>query len=98
MESRQGSDLQPAQTVPAWDSLAPLDMQRRWILKISTHIIQDNKPDEIRAAQDRLMSIRNELEGIFDFKVVDRKVHDTRVSQQQQPMPVLPRKVTIGQG
>ncbi|CEJ91756.1 hypothetical protein VHEMI07448 [[Torrubiella] hemipterigena] len=93
LESRQGGDLQPAQSIPAWDSLTPLDMQRRWILKISSHVTQDNKPDEIRAAQDRLMSIRSELEGIFDFKVIDRKVHDTRVSQQQQPIPALLRKV-----
>lgn len=94
MEARQ-SEATPLDSLPSWESLTPLDQQRRWILQVTVHVAQDNKPDEIRAAQDRLMSIRSELDGIFDFKVIDRKVHDTRVAQPPPSVQALPRKVTI---
>lgn len=86
----------PSTSLPAWDSLTPVDMQGRWILQVKSHVLQDNKPDEIRKAQDRLMSIRSELEGIFDFKAIDRKVHDTRAAMQQQGIQALPSKVMLG--
>jgi mediator of RNA polymerase II transcription subunit 18 len=63
---------------------------------VKAHVLQDNKPDEIRKAQDQLLSIRGELDGVFDFRAIDRKVHDTRVAQQQQGVQVLPQKVTLG--
>ncbi|PHH84996.1 hypothetical protein CDD83_1069 [Cordyceps sp. RAO-2017] len=86
----------PWPTLPAWEGLTAVDMQNRWILQIKAHVLQDNKPDEIRKAQDRLMSIRGELDGIFSFKTVDRKVHDTRVALQQQGIQALPQKVILG--
>ncbi len=96
LESRAGAESSPAQHLPAWDSLTPLDKQGRWILQVKTHVAQDNKPDEIRKAQERLLATRNELDGVFSFKVIDRKVHDTRVAIQQQGVQALPQKVTIG--
>ncbi|KAF4508104.1 hypothetical protein G6O67_004528 [Ophiocordyceps sinensis] len=87
---------EPSTTLPAWDSLTPVDIQGRWILHVKSHVLQDNKPDEIRKAQDQLISIRNELEGIFNFKAMDRKVHDTRVAMQQQGIQMLPQKVILG--
>jgi mediator of RNA polymerase II transcription subunit 18 len=36
------------------------------------------------------------LEGAFDFKTIDRKVHDTRIAQQQQGIQALPQKVILG--
>jgi mediator of RNA polymerase II transcription subunit 18 len=98
LEGRTSPELAPLPNLPAWDSLTPVDMQRRWILQIKTHVTQDNKPDEIRKAQETLTSTRNELEGAFDFKTVDRKVYDTRVALQQQGIQALPQKVTIGKG
>lgn len=71
-------------------------MQQRWILQVGVHILQDNKPDELRIGQEKLLALKTELEGVFDFKVMDRKVHDTRVAMQQQGIQTLPQKVMIG--
>ena len=89
-------EAEPMRNLPAWGSLAPLDMQRRWVLQVKVHVLQDNKPDEIRKAQDQLLAVRTELEGVFDFKTMDRKVYDTRVAMQQQGIQALPQKVIVG--
>lgn len=96
LEARQHQPSEPLSTLPAWESLTPVDMQNRWILQVKAHVLQDNKPDDIRKAQDQLASIRVELEGSFDFKTIDRKVHDTRVATQQQGIQALPQKVMLG--
>lgn len=96
LESRRPSTYAPAKQLPTWNNLTPVDMQGRWIMQVKTHVLQDNKPDEIRKAQDKLMALRNELEGVFDFRAIDRKVHDTRIAQQQQGVQTLPQKVMIG--
>src|SRR5258708_1861543 len=96
LESRNTHPTPPHGQLPAWETLTPLDSQNRWILVVKAHVVQDNKPDEIRKAQDQLLGIRGELDGVFDFKAIDRKVHDTRVAQQQQGVQVLPQKVTLG--
>ncbi|RDA85845.1 hypothetical protein CP532_4894 [Ophiocordyceps camponoti-leonardi (nom. inval.)] len=96
LESRTQLPTGPSPSLPSWDSLMTVDQQRRWILHVKTHVLQDNKPDEIRKAQDRLMSIRTELDGVFDFKTIDRKVHDTRIALQQPGIQALPQKVILG--
>ncbi|GJN83994.1 mediator complex subunit Med18 [Purpureocillium lilacinum] len=92
----QHNTTEPFQTLPAWDALTPMDGQNRWVLQIKAHVLQDNKPDEIRKAQDQLMAIRGELDGVFDFKTIDRKVHDTRLAMQQQGIQALPQRVMLG--
>lgn len=92
----RGQQASASPSLPAWESLTPIDMQKRWFLLVKANVLQDNKPDEIRKAQDQLLAIRNELEGVFEFKTIDRKVHDTRVAQQQQGIQALPQKVMLG--
>lgn len=96
LESRNGVVAEPSADLPSWDALTPVDMQNRWILQAKVHVLQDNKPDEIRKGQDKLTAVRNELEGVFEFRNIDRKVHDTRVAQQMQGIQALPQKVKIG--
>jgi mediator of RNA polymerase II transcription subunit 18 len=96
LESRNDYPSPPYSRLPAWDFMIPVDSQNRWTLLVKAHVLQDNKPDEIRKAQEQLQSIRTELEGVFNFRIIDRKVHDTRVAQQQQGVQVLPQKVTVG--
>ncbi|KAH6874800.1 mediator complex, subunit Med18 [Thelonectria olida] len=84
------------QGAPGSESLVPVDTQRRWFLFVKGHILQDNKPDEIRKIQDQLLGIRTELEGVFEFKNIDRKVFDTRIAQQPQGIQTLPQKMTLG--
>ncbi|KFA64620.1 hypothetical protein S40285_03956 [Stachybotrys chlorohalonatus IBT 40285] len=86
---------QPRGSLPAWDSLTPVDLQNRWIFQVKAHVLQDNQPEEIRKAQEQLLAIRTELEGLFDFRPIDRKVHDTRVAQRPQGVQALPQRVTI---
>ncbi|KAF7558426.1 hypothetical protein G7046_g5746 [Stylonectria norvegica] len=86
----------PSATLPAWEDLTPIDLEKRWYLFVKIHVLQDDKPDELRKAQDQLLAIRDELDGVIEFLSIDRKVHDTRVAQQQQGIQALPQKVTIG--
>ncbi|KAK7431831.1 hypothetical protein QQZ08_001449 [Neonectria magnoliae] len=95
LEAR-GQPASPVESLPAWESLTPIDSQKRWFLLVKVHVLQDNKPDEIRKAQDQLLAVRGELEGVFDFRSIDRKVHDTRIAQQQQGIQALPQKVILG--
>jgi mediator of RNA polymerase II transcription subunit 18 len=86
----------PVERLPAWESLTAVDLQDRWALQVKAHVVQDTKPDEIKKAQDQLMSIRGELDGVFDFRPVDRKVYDTRIALQAQGIQALPQKMTLG--
>ncbi|RMJ12218.1 hypothetical protein BHE90_000539 [Fusarium euwallaceae] len=86
----------PLDSLPPLDSLVPIDMEKRWFLHVKTHVMSDNKPDDLRKAQDQLLAIRAELEGVFDFRSIDRKVYDTRIAQQAQGIQALPQKVVIG--
>jgi mediator of RNA polymerase II transcription subunit 18 len=93
---RQGQPAVPLSTLPSWKELTSMDLQDRWVLQVKAHVVQDNHPDEIRKAQDQLLAIRTELDGVFNFKSIDRKVHDTRVAQQPQGIQQLPQRVTVG--
>lgn len=96
LESRREPEITPLSTLPGWNSITPVDSQNRWILLVKRHVTQDNKPDEIKKAQDELLSVCDELEGAFAFKVIDRKVHDTRITQQQPGIQALPQRVMLG--
>ncbi|KAL7957337.1 mediator complex, subunit Med18 [Trichoderma compactum] len=96
LAAKSAPPTEPKSALPAWESLTRVDSQNRWILQVKAHVVQDNKPDEIKKAQDQLLKFRTDLEGVFDFKVIDRKVHDTRVVMQQQGVQVLPQKVLLG--
>ncbi|KAJ4042840.1 hypothetical protein NW763_011660 [Fusarium oxysporum] len=95
METKQQAAI-PMASLPPWESLTPVDQQKRWFLQVKAHVVQDNKPDEIRKAQDQLLAVRRELDGVFEFRGIDRKVHDTRVMQQMQGVQQLPQKFTVG--
>ncbi|KAJ4122744.1 hypothetical protein NW768_010186 [Fusarium equiseti] len=95
METKQ-QQSSPLGSLPSWDSLTPVDQQKRWFLHVKAHVVQDNKPEELVKVQEKLLATRRELEGVFDFRGIDRKVHDTRVMQQAQGVQQLPQKVTIG--
>ncbi|KAL6862236.1 mediator complex, subunit Med18 [Trichoderma novae-zelandiae] len=96
LASKPAAPTAPKPTLPAWDSLTRVDAQNRWILQVKAHVVQDNKPDEIKKAQDQLLRFRADLEGVFDFKVFDRRVHDTRVAMHPQGVQALPQKVLLG--
>lgn len=93
---RKTEILPPSRGLPDWETITPLDMEKRWLLFVKINVQQDNKPDEIRKAQEQLLAITSELERVIEFKSIDRRCHDTRVAQQQQGIQALPQKVMLG--
>lgn len=64
---------------------------------VKVHVLQDNQPDEVRKAHETLAAIRRELEGVFEFRLFDRRIHDTRVAVEMRTGPApLPQVITVG--
>lgn len=96
MDARTTAPSPPLSQLPSWDSLTPIDGQDRWILLVKVHVVEDNNPEELQKAQETLNGVKKDLGSAFDFKSIDRKVHDTRVIQRQAGVQVLPQRVTVG--
>lgn len=90
-----GDKPKPLSALPPWDSLSVIDKERRWLFAVRYHVLQDNKPDEIKKGHDILMGVKKELEGVFDFKAYDRRCHDTRIAKEisNTPVPLPNRQV-----
>jgi mediator of RNA polymerase II transcription subunit 18, fungi type len=83
----------PLSALPPWESLQIIDQERRWMFVVRYNVLLDSKPDEIKKGTDILMGIKKELEGVFDFKIYDRRCHDTRIAKEISNTPVpLPNK------
>lgn len=94
----------PVPVLPPWDSLQKQDPAGKWLFFVKAHVLEDNsnsfeKLEKLRKADEALMGVKEELAGVFDFKVLDRRVHDTRITQQTNNVPeVLPQTVRVGGG
>ena len=86
----------PSATLPSWGNMTPIDPEKRWVLNVTLHILQDNKPDDFKKAQERLIGVQKELDRVFEFKTLDRRVFDTRIPQRPQGMQSLGNKITVG--
>ncbi|KAI1375995.1 mediator complex, subunit Med18 [Hypoxylon crocopeplum] len=76
----------PVTTLPAWTDLRPLDPAQKWVLNVKLNVLDDSQPEKVKKANEELLGVKAELDKIFDFKVVDRRVFDTRIA----PPPVIP--------
>lgn len=76
----------PSQQLPAWSDLKPVDPARKWILNVKRDVIEDNQPEKMKQAQKGLMEVKAELEPLFTFFPIDRRVFDTRIT----PPPMIP--------
>lgn len=69
------------------------------MLWVRTHVVEDTTPEKMHRAIDELVAVRDgELHGVFDFKVLDRRAYDTRLSLvpiSTTPVP-LPQTVRAG--
>ena len=74
---------QPLQTLPAWNDLRPVDPAQKWVLHVRLHVDEDNQPDKLQKANKELLVVKEELDRIFDFKTIDRRVLDTRIAPPQ---------------
>ncbi|KAI1089925.1 mediator complex, subunit Med18 [Rostrohypoxylon terebratum] len=77
---------QPVSSLPAFADLRPVDPAQKWVLNIKLNVLEDNQPDKVRKASEELLRVRAELEKLFDFKTLDRRIFDTRIA----PPPVIP--------
>lgn len=88
---------EPMNPLPPWEVFNNVDNLNQWMLVVKTHVLQDNKPDEVRKAQEQLVALKNELEGVFQFEVIERQFLDTRVPLAVQSLPApLPQVVKAG--
>ncbi|KAI1292921.1 mediator complex, subunit Med18 [Xylaria venustula] len=76
----------PIVHLPAWDDLRPVDPAQKWVLNIKLNVTDDGQPEKLKQANEELMRNKAEFEKLFDFKVIDRRVFDTRIP----PPPVVP--------
>lgn len=90
-QQQQGADpsrgSQPLASLPPWTTLQPLDPSGNWMLFVRTTVLEDNSPEKVKKAQDELFAMRERLAGVFDFKAIDRRAHDTRIAQPVSNVP-----------
>lgn len=65
--------------LPDFDTLTPFDSENKWILSASTIVTRGDNPQQVKKGTDQLVAIKDDFEGCFDFKVLDRHIFDTRV-------------------
>lgn len=76
----------PAATLPPFQDLKVVDPARKWTLNVKMNVMDDNQPEKMKKAHEALMKVKIELDQIFDFKIIDRRIFDTRIA----PPPVIP--------
>jgi mediator of RNA polymerase II transcription subunit 18, fungi type len=77
----------------------PVDPAGRWTIRIRALVVDDSTPDSIRAAHERLLAIQTRFQGVLDFPVFDRRVHDTRIAPRISETPIpLPRGIAAVRG
>ncbi|KAK0107151.1 hypothetical protein ONS95_003857 [Cadophora gregata] len=65
--------------LPDFGTLTPFDSENKWILTASTIVTRGDNPQQVKKGTDQLVAIKDDFEGCFDFKVLDRHIFDTRV-------------------
>ncbi|KAI1121344.1 mediator complex, subunit Med18 [Nemania abortiva] len=76
----------PIPHLPPWDDLRPVDSAQKWVLNVKLYVADDGQPEKLVKAHEELMRYKTEFDKLFDFKIVDRKAFDTRIS----PPPIIP--------
>ncbi|KAI0809562.1 mediator complex, subunit Med18 [Xylaria sp. FL0064] len=80
------SPNRPIAHLPAWADLRPVDPAQKWVLNVKLNVAEDGQPEKLAKANEQLMRNKAEFDKLFDFKIVDRRVFDTRIA----PPPVIP--------
>ncbi|KAI1745800.1 mediator complex, subunit Med18 [Xylaria scruposa] len=74
------SQGRPIPHLPAWADLRPVDPAQKWMLNVKLNVAGDGQPEKLTKANEELMRNKAEFEKLFDFKVIDRRVFDTRIA------------------
>ena len=86
-QTEDPTTLSPVGRLPPWKALTTLFPDDRWLLHVSVFLQDGSGPDDLVKAQERLVSIKREFDGVFRFLVIDRRVFDTRVPADRTAMP-----------
>ncbi|KAI0469253.1 mediator complex, subunit Med18 [Xylaria cf. heliscus] len=70
----------PIAHLPPWTDLRPVDPAQKWVLHVKLHVAEDGQPEKLAKANEELLRNKAEFDKLFDFKVVDRRVFDTRIA------------------
>lgn len=76
----------PSTSLPAWSDLKPVDSTKKWLFHVKRDVIEHSQPEKLKQAQKELLDVKAELEPIFSFAPIDRRVFDTRIA----PPPMIP--------
>lgn len=76
----------PSTSLPAWSDLKLVDPAKKWMFHVKRDVIEHNQPEKLKQAQKELSDARVELETIFSFVPIDRRIFDTRIT----PPPTIP--------
>ncbi|KAJ3579277.1 hypothetical protein NPX13_g1291 [Xylaria arbuscula] len=76
----------PIAHLPPWVDLRPVDPAQKWVLNVKLNVTEDGQPEKLTKANEELMRNKAEFDKLFDFKVVDRRIFDTRIA----PPPIIP--------
>ncbi|KAI0182972.1 mediator complex, subunit Med18 [Xylaria flabelliformis] len=78
------SQGRPIPHLPAWADLRPVDPAQKWMLHVKLNVVAagdgGGQPEKLTKANEELMRNKAEFEKLFDFKVIDRRVFDTRIA------------------
>ncbi|KAI0181567.1 mediator complex, subunit Med18 [Hypoxylon sp. FL1284] len=78
----------PITTLPPWGDLRPLDPAQKWVLNVKLNVPDDSQPEKVKKAHEELLAVKAELDRLFEFRPVDRRVFDTRIAPP--PARVIP--------
>ncbi|EPE09388.1 mediator complex subunit med18 [Ophiostoma piceae UAMH 11346] len=96
-QAPQGAPV-PLTALPSWDELRSpglcLDPSGQWLLFVRRHVVEDTSPEKMKKALELLDGAHTQLTGVFEFRAVDRRAHDTRIERPLNNMPApLPQKI-----
>jgi len=69
----------PVSTLPPFEVLTPFDGENKWVMQAKVDLVSGGDQELVRKATEELLALKTELEGLFDLKVKDRHIFDTRV-------------------
>lgn len=75
-------------TMPSWAELRPFDSAQKWVLNVKLNVPDDSQPEKVKDANEELLAVKAELDKLFEFQAIDRKVFDTRIAPP--PARVMP--------
>lgn len=74
----QGS-TRPREHLPSLDTMVPLDPSGGYVLQVSITVQESGNPDLLKAASQRLLSLKEHLKPVVKLEPADRLSLDTRV-------------------